>query len=358
MSVTLLPLQRLELIRLVNALTGPEFEEILFALKPKDGVVPPNVGAQGNRAKALLEWVEGPTGCGLNIFLTLLDAVAPGQFKLESLSQLDFPSPSNPGSDFTVDLMGEVPLVMVQVPKGVFLMGSPEAELDRYEYESPQHRVAVSAFFMGKYPVTQRQWRLISLLDPVDMPLEHDPSSFKGDDLPTEGVNWHEAVEFCKRLSKHTSNNYRLPSEAEWEYACRAVRDGTSVPFHFGETISPEQANYGCEDTYGKGKEGVWREKTIPVGSFPANGFGLHDMHGNVWEWCEDVWHESYQGAPTDGSAWVDGGNQNRRILRGGSWGNSPGDCRSAYRYYANPDHPKYYLFGFRVCCSSPTTLV
>jgi formylglycine-generating enzyme required for sulfatase activity len=123
-------------------------------------------------------------------------------------------------------------------------------------------------------------------------------------------------------LSKATGREYRLPSEAEWEYACRA---GTTTPFHFGETITTDLANYNGNYTYGSGSKGQYRKQTTDVGSFPANAFGLHDMHGNVWEWCQDTWHENYNGAPTDGSAWVDeNANQNRMILRGGSWYNNP----------------------------------
>lgn len=208
---------------------------------------------------------------------------------------------------------------------------------------------------MGKYPITQRQWRLVALLDPVDIALDPRPSRFKGDDLPVEKVTWAEAVEFCKRLSKHTGDRYRLPSEAEWEYACRATQDGISTPFYFGETISSEQANYDGHATYGKGESGVYREKTTKVGSFPANAFDLHEMHGNVYEWCEDVWHDSYEGAPTDGSAWVKGGDQGDRILRGGSWCSYSRYCRSACRFRGERQCNNC---GFRVVCSSPRALL
>ena len=153
---------------------------------------------------------------------------------------------------------------------------------------------------MGKYPVTQAQWRFVAAqLPQVNRELEIDPSRFKGDNLPVETISWLDAEEFCQRLSHHTGRLYRLPSEAEWEYACRA---GTTTPFHFGETISPEFANYNGEYTYGNGEKGVYRKQTTPVGSFQvANPFGLYDIHGNVWEWCADDWHKNYQGAPSDG---------------------------------------------------------
>ncbi len=264
----------------------------------------------------------------------------------------------------TIDPMGDVPLEMVYVPQGEFLMGSPETELERWSTEGPQHKVTVSALYMSKYPITQRQWRVVSLLDPVDIPLKNTPSQFIGDDLPVDQVSWLEAVEFCKRLSKHTGDHYRLPSEAEWEYACRATQDCTSTPFYFGETISTEQANYDGGCPYGNGEPGVSRGKTTKVGIFPANAFGLHDMHGNVLEWCEDVWHNNYEGAPTDGSAWVEGSKQgdtdyaqaSQRILRGGYWSREPEDCRSARRDSYAPGYCGInFSLGFRVVCSSKT---
>ena len=182
-------------------------------------------------------------------------------------------------------------------------MGSPEDEKGRDEDESPQHRVTVSTFFISRYPVTQAQWQAIASLDKVDIDLKADPSRFKGDNRPVEQVNWYDAVEFCARLSRETGREYILPSEAEWEYACRA---GTTTPFHFGETITTDLANYNGNYTYGSGPKGVYREETTPVGSFSPNAFGLSDMHGNVWEWCEDNWHNNYEGAPTDGSAWLE----------------------------------------------------
>ena len=156
--------------------------------------------------------------------------------------------------------------------------------------------------------------------------LKADPSRFKGDNRPVEQVTWFDAVEFCQRLSQYTKRNYRLPSEAEWEYACRA---GTTTPFHFGETITSELANYNAESTYGDAPKGESRGETTEVGSFGvANGFGLYDMHGNVYEWCADQYHDNYEGAPTDGSAWIEEINDNdnhSRLLRGGSWYFNPG---------------------------------
>ncbi|NEQ55639.1 MAG: formylglycine-generating enzyme family protein [Leptolyngbya sp. SIO3F4] len=242
---------------------------------------------------------------------------------------------------------------MVYIPEGDFLMGSPESEAEREDTEGPQHRVQVPAFFMGKYPVTQAQWQAVARLKKVERDLESDPSEFKGKDLPVEQVSWFEAVEFCQRLSKHTRNTYRLPSESEWEYACRA---GTTTPFYFGETISTDRANYDGDYTYGNGKKGKFREKTTSVGSFSANNFGLYDMHGNVWEWCQDYWHESYNGAPKNGLPWIQGGSPNYRVARGGSWDNFPAYCRSARRVYITPVI-RYSNDGFRVVCSAPRIL-
>ena len=213
-------------------------------------------------------------------------------------------------------------------------MGSPENEEGYHSSQSPQHQVTVPPFFMGKYPVTQKQWRAVAALEKVNIDLKSDPSRFKGDNLPVECVSWNDAREFCARLSRMANKTYRLPSEAEWEYACRG---GTTTPFYCGETISTDLANYDGNYTYGQGQKGQYREKTTEVGIFPANPFGLYDMCGNVWEWCEDGWHENYINAPTDGSAWT-GLSSEYKLLRGGSWDFFPSYCRSAYRFSAYPD--------------------
>jgi len=214
-------------------------------------------------------------------------------------------------------------------------MGSPENEEGRRGHESPQHRVTVKPFFMGKFPITQAQWQAVAALPKVKITLNANPSQFKGANRPVETVLWYDAEEFCARLSRKTGKVYRLPSEAEWEYACRG---GTTTPFNFGETITPEIANYDNN-----------HQGTTPVGSFQPNNFGLYDMHGNVWEWCADTWHDNYQGAPTDGSIWLS--SDESQVLRGGSWGNYPRYCRSAYRSWFNPGSSNYYD-GFRAVCS------
>jgi formylglycine-generating enzyme required for sulfatase activity len=222
-------------------------------------------------------------------------------------------------------------------------MGSPENELERNSDESPQHLVTIQPFFMGKYPVTQSQWAVVAGLKKVNIDLNPEPSHFKGANRPVEQVSWDDAIEFCARLSNKTGKTYRLPSEAEWEYACRA---GTTTPFYFGETITTDLANYNGNYTYGAGSKGEYRQQTTDVGKFSPNSFGLFDIHGNIWEWCQDDWHENYNKAPADGSPWISG--NDKRLLRGGSWNHDPWDCRSAFRLY-NARDTRDDDVGFRV---------
>jgi formylglycine-generating enzyme required for sulfatase activity/uncharacterized caspase-like protein len=243
------------------------------------------------------------------------------------------------------DLGSGVVLDLVKIPGGEFLMGSPEGEKGRSGDEGPQHQVTIQPFWMGKFPVTQSQWAVVATWPKVKIDLKPEPSRFKGANRPVEKVSWSEAVEFCARLTQRTRKSYRLPSEAEWEYACRA---GTTTPFYFGETITTDIANYDGSSTYGSGPKGEYRQQTTDVGIFPANSFGLYDMHGNVREWCADNWHGSYQGAPTDGSAWLDDNDNHYHMLRGGSWLSDPENCRSAYRF---SDLFDLADIGFRVAC-------
>jgi len=262
---------------------------------------------------------------------------------------------------FLEQLSDDVGIRMMLIPEGSFNMGSPEDEPERSTKEEPVHRVNVPSFFMGKYPVTQAQWRVVASLPQVNRKLKPDPSCFKGDNRPVEQVSWYDAVEFCQRLSQYTHRTYRLPTEAEWEYACRA---GTTTPFHFGETIITDLANYretdsteyGWSGSYGRGTKGEFRKETTPVDHFGiANAFGLCDMHGNVWEWCLDHWHNNYIGAPNDGSAWLTGYESARRVLRGGSWVSNPSNCRCASRFKRLPGVDNIY-FGFRVVCETFST--
>jgi formylglycine-generating enzyme required for sulfatase activity len=235
-------------------------------------------------------------------------------------------------------LVNGVVLSLVHIPAGSFVMGSPDSEEGRQNDEGPQREVTVPAFWMGQYAITQAQYQAV---------MGENPSHFKGLNLPVEQVSWHQAVEFCQNLSKLTGLHYRLPSKAEWEYACRA---GTTTPFHFGPTITTDLANYNGDMTYGNGLKGICRQATIDVGQFFSNSFGLYDMHGNIADWCADLWHNNYKGAPIDGSAWLKKGFTANRIVRGGFWFFSPQSCRSACRDRLKPSVSSSFL-GFRVVC-------
>jgi len=235
---------------------------------------------------------------------------------------------------FRQDLGSRVTLEMVAIPGGTFYMGAPKSEKGSMNNEFPQHHVTVKPFYMSKYPITQKQWRIVAALPKVIRSLDRNPSGFKGDKRPVESVSWYDAEEFCARLSQQTGIVYRLPSEAEWEYACRA---GTTTPFYFGETITSTLANYRGTETYASEFKHIDRGQTTPVGQFRPNTFGLYDMHGNVWEWCADPWRDNYNDAP--------------RIMRGGSWVLNPRYCRSAIHIKSEPD-VRDDSIGFRVVCS------
>ena len=235
----------------------------------------------------------------------------------------------------------------VYLPAGDFMMGSTDAavqtaykqaqidvgadhaKMEWFTREQPRHRVRIAeGFYLGRYEVTQAQWQAVT---------ENNPSEFKGcDQCPVEQVSWSDAQEFIRRLNAMNDGfRYSLPSEAQWEYGCRA---GTTTEFAFGNSLSSVPANFDGNYPYDGAAKGVNRKKTTPVGSFQPNAWGLYDMHGNVWEWCADVWHENYNGAPTDGSAWLTGGDSNFRVDRGGSWDFHGDALRSAYRLKARPD--------------------
>ena len=245
----------------------------------------------------------------------------------------------NSALSFTEDLGKGVKLEMIAIPGGTFLMGSPENEVERFSDESPQHEVTVPGFFIGKYQLTQLQYQTI---------MGTNPSYFKGDNRPVEGVCWEDAVKFCQKLNHSTLGNYRLPSEAEWEYACRA---GTKTPFHFGDNVTTDLVNYNGNYPYPSAPKGKYREQTTDVGIFPPNAFGLYDMHGNVWEWCEDERHENYINAPTDGSSWQSRISLGQKVLRGGCWHDYARYCRSACRL-KSPCCSRNYFYGFRVVLS------
>jgi formylglycine-generating enzyme required for sulfatase activity len=264
---------------------------------------------------------------------------------------------------------------MLYIPEGEYWMGSPKDEKERYDDESPQHKVKISPFFMGQTPITEAQWRFVSNLPKEHQELNPNPSD-NGDDHPVVNVNWQDVIEFCARLSRYTRRNYRLPSEAECEYACRALplekqslqnqksKIKNSLPFHFRETITSNLANYNGSVIYQEEPEGKYKGNTTPVGTFKPNTFGLYDMHGNVWEWCLDPWHGDYKTAPTDGRVWdEENENDNRyqnvlnnldkliedkrsHVVRGGSWDFAPRNCRSAARDFNDSRNDN---IGFRV---------
>ena len=232
---------------------------------------------------------------------------------------------------------------LVLIPTGRFQMGAHEherkiamaagAQKKWLERETPQRWVGIERpFAMGRHPVTVGEWRVFVQAtgwEPMGEVNWLAPGFPQTDAHPVVGVTWHDAQRYVEWLTQATGKRYRLPSEAEWEYACRA---GTRSAFSFGDTISPEQANYDGSFTYNGGPRGEYRRGTTPCGMFPANPWGLYDMHGNVWEWVQDVVHDNYEGAPLDGSAWETGGDSARRILRGGCWLYNPRYLRSALR--------------------------
>jgi formylglycine-generating enzyme required for sulfatase activity len=296
--------------------------------------------ADAQALKALRQiWTRSPeTQSVKSVFNLTEDTSAKSSSQVSKSPQASsLPSPiSKSPQILTETLPGNIKLEMVKIPAGSFTMGS-----DEYDNEKPQHQVKLQEFYLGKYPVTQEQYQAIMGTNPSDF--KDNPKN------PVENVSWDDVQEFCQKLNEKTEKKYRLPSEAEWEYACRA---GTKTAFYFGETISTDQANYDGNFIFRKGKKGVYREKTTPVGNFPANKFGLYDLHGNVWEWCEDVWHENYENAPKDGSSWNENNSQTSfRTMRGGSWYAYPGNCRSAVRAGLSAGNCRY-SFGFRLAVS------
>lgn len=252
----------------------------------------------------------------------------------------------NEAQYFAEDLGAGVALDMVLVPGGTYLMGSPDTEKQRFGEEGPQHNVEIPGFYMGKFEVTQAQWQAVASLPKVNRDLNPNPSNFEGVNRPVQKISFQDAVEFCDRLSRKTGRPYRLPTEAQWEYACRT---GTTTPFYFGEALPGDLVNYDARSPYEKGEKGAFRKMTLPVGSLNApNAFGLYDLHGSMWEWCLDPWHSDYKGAPRDGSAWESGGNNSLRVIRGGAWNRIANHCRSAYRL-KNPATEKLDVIGFRV---------
>jgi eukaryotic-like serine/threonine-protein kinase len=278
--------------------------------------------------------------------------------KLDSYGKV-IDQPTRQAEIFAEDLGNGVSLKMVKIPAGKFAMGQIDSEKQDplkvlfkkgdKEYsaaELPQHQVTVPEFYMGQMLVTQAQWQAI---------MDNNPSKFKGNDkLPVDSVSWLDAMDFCQKLSRETGRTYRLPSEAEWEYACRA---GTTTTFAFGETITPEFVNYDGNHPYRNAAKGDYRQRTTLVGSFPANNFGLYDMHGNLWEWCLDGWH-NYNNAPVDGSATGDINSRSgskKCSLRGGSLSEMAALCRSALRNL-DAASSRSSIYGLRVVAVASST--
>jgi formylglycine-generating enzyme len=243
--------------------------------------------------------------------------------------------PQAPQKDPPKHFTNSVGMKFVWIPAGSFMMGSPKEEKERRDDET-QHKVTLTkGFYMGVYTVTQEEWLVV---------MGNNPSRFEDEkNLPVEMVSWDDCQTFINKLRKKDKNVYRLPTEAEWEFACRA---GTKTPFHFGATISTDQANYFGHGIYGEGKKGKRRDNTTPIGSFPANDWGLHDMHGNVFQWCEDRYGAYPQKDVVDPQGPDEG---KHRVLRGGSWGHNPGYSRSASRLGNGPGL-RYNVYGLRVC--------
>jgi formylglycine-generating enzyme required for sulfatase activity len=333
----------------------PTIEAFLNVLKTSQAKAKRKLSNKKSDRRTIIIWILGLSGLSITALMKGLDKSTDStnkgihgaeprkkiplqtiQFKTVNLDNSGeiIARPSKSAEIYKEDLGNGEVLAMLKIPSGDFMMGASNNEMESESHERPQHRVNISEFYMGQTLITQSQYQAI---------MGKNPSRFKGRDRPVENVDWKEAQEFCQRLSEKSKVIYTLPSESRWEYACRAR---SITPFTFGETITIDTANYSGGYAYGNAPKGVYRKETTIVATFPPNAFGLYDMHGNVWEWCEDTWHENYQSAPTDGSAWI--GENRDRVLRGGAWYLKPRFCRSASRGKWSKD-VKGNNFGFRV---------
>lgn len=256
---------------------------------------------------------------------------------------------------FTENLGNDISLDLIIISGGQFLMGTSKKQIlklsgkfnsNNFHREQPRHLVTIKPFAISQTLITQAQWRQVAQFNQVKQDLPLSPSYFQGDFLPVDQVNFEDTIEFCQRLSQASGRRYRLPTEAEWEYAARASSD---TPFHFGETITSDLANYRATSVYDRETPGIYRQSSTPVNSFPPNAFGLYDIHGNLWQWCQDDWHDNYENAPARGDVWQSATNMTK-VLRGGAWCCHPSSCRSAYRWYALPSTKVDYI-GFRIVC-------
>jgi eukaryotic-like serine/threonine-protein kinase len=267
----------------------------------------------------------------LAIYVFVFSVILLIRYKFFPKQSLRVPGQNNQ----TIALGNGVNLEMIAIPGGTFQMGDED-----FDWAKPVHSVNVKPFYLGKYPITQEQYQVV---------MGTNPSHFKGAKRPVENVSWHDAVEFCKKLSQKTGNNYRLPSEAEWEYACRA---GTQTKYYFGDDEKQLEKYAWYEET-------DYRKGTKPIGQKKSNNWGLYDMYGNVWEWCLDEWHENYNAKPQShrdngsepwGEINVSKNNNRSRVLRGGSWYNDARDCRSGNRSRFDAEYGND-SYGFRVAC-------
>ena len=278
--------------------------------------------------------VRPPARAGLARLSTAAAAAVQGVVALVWLfqvhlhpSKLAGPAVPADGSSLVLTLAPGVTMKLVRVHAGGFDMGSPESEADRDVSEGPRHHVTIARdFFLGEFELSQAQW--------VAVMNENQSQSRIDLQQAAECISWGDTQIFCDELSKRVGRRVRLPSEAEWEYACRA---GTDTAFSTGETLEPTEANFNAGSAAGETPTGPVTERPIDVGSFKPNAFGIYDMHGNVSEWCADVFHDSYEGAPTDGSAWTSGGdNPDIHVYRGGAYNNDASSCRSSMRFAAD----------------------
>ena len=299
----------------------------------------------------LIGWTGDLSHPGLEQLLEPLRLQLNGEGAGPVGAQVPTPPVPKPSKTFRDKLKigGEGPLMAI-IPAGWFFMGSPPAEPERGDDEGPQLPVRIARpFAIGVYTVTFDDFERFARATKREIP---EDAGWGRGNRPVSSVAWDDARAYCAWLSDQTAAHYRLPSEAEWEYACRA---GTTTPFHFGNRLSTDQANFNGNSTYAGSAKGQYRNQTMPVGSFPANAFGLHDMHGNVSEWCQDTYQQNYVGAPADGSAWETKG-ETSRVLRGGAWSTIPVYCRAASRFNFRSVF-RFNDFGFRVCRDSPIDL-
>lgn len=247
------------------------------------------------------------------------------------------------------EITNSLGMKLTLIPAGSFQMGSPNSEEDRDDDEGPRHRVQLKqSFYLGVYEVTQSEYEQLIGSNPSYYSSEGGGSEqVRGKDtsrFPVESVSWEDAIEFCKKLSAKEGHTYRLPTEAEWEYACRA---GTTTPFHFGSRLNGDKANVKGTSPYGTEENGPYLKRPTTVVSYSPNAFGLYDMHGNVWEWCQD-WYETYYYRKSPSTDPTGPSSGSSRVLRGGSWLDGAHFVRSAGRIRNSPDY-RYHHVGFRL---------